>query len=67
MRGSFCPPLMVSLILARTLGSGMPPCSITLSSEWFGALVTTGSMSSIAASMPAVAVWQRASIAGSPV
>ena len=54
-------------MLWRTFASGMPPWIITLSSEWFGALRTTGSMSSIAASIPAVAAWQRASIAGSPV
>ena len=67
LRGSFCPPLIASLMLWRTFASGMPPWIITLSSEWFGVLRTTGSMSSIAASIPAVAAWQRASIAGSPV
>ena len=29
-RGSFCPPLIASLMLARTLSSGIPACSSTL-------------------------------------
>ena len=45
LRGSFCPPEIVSLMLWRTFSSGMPPWIITLSSEWFGVLRTTGSMS----------------------
>ena len=66
-RGSFWPPEIASLMLARTLSIGMPAASSTLRIEGLGCLVTTGIMSSIAASMPAVAAWQRASTSLSPV
>ena len=42
LRGSFCPPEIVSLMLWRTFSSGMPPWIITLSSEWFGAFAHDG-------------------------
>src|SRR5712672_2398133 len=54
-RGSFCPPEIASLTLARTLCIGWPAASSTLRIDVFGCFVSTGTMSSIAASMPAVA------------
>ena len=60
-RGSFCPPEIASLMLARMLSIGWPAASSTLRIELLGCFVTTGIMSSIAASIPAVAAWQRAS------
>ena len=45
---------------------GMSVCSSTPSRLRSGALRSLGAISSIAASMPEVAAWQRASIAGSP-
>src|SRR5882672_6027267 len=60
-RGSFWPPEITSLTLARTLSIGWPAASSTLRIEVFGCFVSTGIMSSIAASMPAVAAWQCAS------
>ncbi len=48
-------------MLARTLSMRLPAASSTLRIEVLGCLVTTGIMSSIAASIPAVAAWQRAS------
>ena len=44
-----------------------PEASSTLRIEVFGCFFTTGIMSSIAASMPAVAAWQRASTSLLPV
>ena len=61
-RGSFWPPEIASLTLARILSIGWPAASSTLRIEVLGCLVTIGIMSSIAASIPAVAAWQRASI-----
>ena len=54
-------------MLARMLSIGWPAASSTLRIEVLGCFVTTGIMSSIAASMPAVAAWQRASISLLPV
>ena len=66
-RGSFWPPDIASLMLARMLSIGMPAFSSTLRIELLGCFVTTGIMSSIAASIPAVAAWQRASTSLLPV
>ena len=60
-RGSFWPPEIASLMLARMLSIGWPAASSTLRMRVVGMLRQTGIMSSIAASMPAVAAWQRAS------
>ena len=62
-RGSFCPPLIASLILARMLSIGMAGVQQHAEDRAVvrRASCTTGTMSSIAASMPAVAAWQRAS------
>ena len=51
-RGSFCPPEIASLMLARMLSMFWPAASSTLRIEVFGCFFTTGIMSSIAASMP---------------
>ena len=51
-RGSFWPPEIASLMLARMLSMFWPEASSTLRIEVLGCLVTTGIMSSIAASMP---------------
>ena len=66
-RGSFWPPEIASLTLARMLSMIWPEASSTLRIEVFGCCFTTGIMSSIAASMPDVASWQRASISLLPV
>jgi hypothetical protein len=66
-RGSFWPPEIASLMLARMLSMFWPAASSTLRIELSGCFDTTGIMSSIAASMPAVAAWQRASTCLSPV
>ena len=66
LRGSFCPPEIASLTLARTLSIGMPEARRTPRMLWSGCLRSTGRMSSIAASIPDVAAWQRASTSGSP-
>src|SRR6478672_6922014 len=51
-RGSFWPPEIASLMLARMLSMFWPEASSTLRIEVFGCFFTTGTMSPIAASMP---------------
>jgi len=65
-RGSFWPPLMASLILARMLSSGSPAAHMTPSRLGSGRARAAGSISSIAASIAVVARLQRASTSGSP-
>ena len=60
-RGSFWPPEIASLMLARTLSIGMPAAIITPSRLKSSLPRSCGIRSSIAASIPAVAAWQRAS------
>ena len=66
-RGSFWPPLIDSLMLARTLASGRPARCITDSRLASGCAASCGARAVMQASMPAVAAWQRASVAASPL
>ncbi len=66
-RGSFCPPEIASLILARICSSGMPAFIVTLSNDRSGSAPSGPFRASICRSIEAVQSLQCASTAASPV
>ncbi|MDQ7069368.1 MAG: hypothetical protein Q9M48_01225 [Rhodobacterales bacterium] len=64
-RGSFWPPEMISLMLARMDSIGRLAASCTESADISGVAHKIGNMASIWASIEAVLSWQVVSITGS--